>query len=141
MNSGLDIEDSRGEAIVEEERQHAELWEQWRIDLSGTTDVPELTALFEALNDMPPAELAGALHAYETQQPGVAETKKKGLLEHYGLSDGNLTFFDEHIEGEDKHISFGAEIREEYADTAAFDRGFRHGANRIYHSLDAFASS
>lgn len=138
---GLEVEDPRGGAIVDEERQHAELWEQWRVELPGTTDPPTLTDLFEALEGMSPSELAGALHAYETQQPAVAETKKGGLLEHYGFDEGELAFFDEHIEGEDEHIAFGADVREEYADTVAFDRGFRRGANVIYRSLDAFAGS
>jgi pyrroloquinoline quinone (PQQ) biosynthesis protein C len=139
--NGLDVEDPRAETIIEEEHQHAELWEQWRVDLPEASDPPELTALFDALDGMSPSELMGALHAYETQQPAVAETKKKGLVEHYGFSADELLFFDEHIEGEDEHISFGTEIRENHADTTAFTRGFRRGADRIYHSLDAFASS
>lgn len=137
---GLDVEDPRGEAVVAEEREHADLWAEWRSDLPEAGDAPELTALFEALDGMSPSELAGALHAYETQQPEVAETKNAGLVEHYGFSEDDLAFFDEHVE-EDEHIAFGAELREEHADAAAFDRGFRRGADRVYHSLDAFAGS
>lgn len=135
---GLDVDDSTGEVIVEEERTHAELWEQWRDDLPEPSETPELAGLFAALDRMSPAELAGALHAYETQQPAVAETKKAGLREHYEFATGDLAFFEEHVEGEDEHIDFGTRIREEYADAADFDRGFRLGADRIYHSLDHF---
>lgn len=135
---GLDVDDTTGEAIVEEERQHAALWEQWRGTLPEPTEEAELTELFAALDGMSPSELAGALHAYERQQPAVAETKKAGLIDHYDFATGDLAFFDEHVEGEDEHIAFGTKIREEHADAAAFDRGFRLGADRIYHSLDHF---
>jgi pyrroloquinoline-quinone synthase len=137
---GLSVEDPRGDAVVAEEREHADLWAAWRADLPETADAPALTVLFEALDGMSPSELAGALHAYETQQPAVAETKKAGLVEHYGFAADELAFFDEHVD-EDEHIAFGAEIREEHADAAAFDRGFRQGAEAVYHSLDAFAGS
>lgn len=172
---GLDVpEDGTGAAIVAEEREHADLWANWRSEITesgssaypatpdtpdtpdstvspGSTvspdaipsdEPPELADLFEALEGMSPSELGGALHAYETQQPAVAETKKAGLLEHYGFDAGDdLAFFDEHAEGEDEHIAFGEEIRERHADTEAFDRGFERGAERIYHSLDSFAAS
>lgn len=137
---GLDVDDPTGETVLEEERHHAELWERWRAQLPEPTDPPELSDLFAALDGMSPSELAGALHAYEIQQPAVAETKKAGLLEHYEFGNVDLTFFDEHVE-EDDHIALGSEIREDHADTAAFDRGFRLGADRIYHSLDHFESS
>lgn len=138
---GLAIDDPRGEEIVAEEREHAGLWEVWRGDLPETTDAPELTSLFEDLAGMSPSELAGALHAYEVQQPEVAATKKAGLVDHYRVEEGDLAFFDEHVHGEDEHVAFGAAIREEQADSTAFDRGFRRGAEAIYHSLDTFAGS
>lgn len=135
---GLDIDSPTGETIVAEEQEHAELWEQWRAKLPDATRDEELAALHDALDAMSPSELAGALHAWEVQQPGVAETKKEGLLTHYGFTADEMAFFDEHIEEEDEHIAFGEAIREQHADTAAFDRGFRRGARVMYHSLDAF---
>lgn len=137
---GLDVDDPRGETVVDDECRHADLWERWREDLPEPTETPELRELFDALDRMEPAELAGAIHAYETQQPAVAETKKTGLLAHYDGAEQDLTFFDEH-ESEDDHVELGTRIREEYADPAAFDRGFRTGADRIYHSLDHFVSA
>lgn len=138
---GLDLDTSpdaeMASAIVEEEAEHAELWEEWRIDLPDAHDHPRLHRLLDALADMPASELAGAIHAYEIQQPGVAETKRRGLLTHYGWSEGNVTFFDEHLD-EEEHLAFGRKIYEEYADSEAFERGFQRGAKLVYHSLDAF---
>lgn len=139
--SGLDIDDPRGAEIVAEEQEHATMWEDWRTGLPEAPDAAELDSLLSALETMGPAELAGAIHAYETQQPEVAETKKAGLIEHYGFNGEDLGFFDEHIEGEDEHIAFGAAIRDKCSNPAAFDRGFEKGAERIYHSLDAFTAS
>lgn len=134
----LDVAESTGEAVVAEEWEHAELWEEWRVELPEVGKAPALKALLEGLDEMSASELAGALHAYETQQPDVCETKRKGLLEHYGFDEEPLSFFDEHIDGEEEHIAFGEKIREEYADTEAFDRGFEKGAQLVYQSLDAF---
>lgn len=139
--TGLEIDDPQGAEIVAEEQEHATMWEEWRGGLPEVSDAAELNSLLSALDEMTPAELAGAIHAYEVQQPEVAETKKAGLIDHYGFDEDELAFFDEHIEGEDEHIAFGAAIREKCSDPDAFDRGFQKGANRIYHSLDAFTAS
>jgi len=139
--SELDVEAEAGREVVDEENDHADLWKEWRIELPETDEVPALTALLEGLDGMSASELAGALHAYEVQQPEVCETKKKGLLEHYGFDEDPLTFFDEHIEGEEQHIVFGRNIREEYADPDAFDRGFEKGVELVYNSLDNFVAA
>lgn len=138
--AGLGITDPRGAAIVTEEREHAGLWTAWQRVLPSAEEPPALDGLFAGLAGLEPAELAGALHAYEIQQPAVAETKKHGLVTHYGVPEADLGFFDAHIEDEDEHIAFGAEVREQYADHDAFDRGFRAGATLVYESLDAFRS-
>ncbi len=135
---GLDINQTRGEELVAEESEHAELWSQWRSELPEIDRVPAMSNLFDGLDGMSPSALAGALHAYEVQQPGVAETKREGLTSHYDFSGENLEFFDEHVENEDEHIAFGQTIREKYADTEAFDCGFRQGAKLVYQSLDNF---
>jgi len=134
----LGVDDETGETIVDEEREHAELWKEWRVELPDVNRVPALRALLEGLEGMSASELAGALHAYEVQQPGVCETKREGLREHYGFDEEPLTFFEEHVDGEEEHIAFGRKIREKYADAEAFDRGFEQGAQLVYRSLDAF---
>jgi len=134
----LDVDEVTGDAVVADEQQHAQLWEEWRVELPEVGEVPALQALLNGLDGMSASELAGALHAYEVQQPGVSETKRNGLLEHYGFDEEPLSFFDEHIDGEEEHIAFGRKIREQYANTEAFDRGFQKGAQLVYQSLDAF---
>jgi pyrroloquinoline-quinone synthase len=135
---GLDIDDETGDEIVAEETEHVELWAQWRRQMPAADDAPQMTALFQGLDAMDPSELAGALHAYEVQQPEVAETKKDGLMNHYGVDAKHLDFFDEHAEEEEDHILFGKKVRNEWADTEAFDRGFQKGAELVYNSLDNF---
>ncbi|MFB6351057.1 MAG: hypothetical protein ABEN55_05250, partial [Bradymonadaceae bacterium] len=71
----------------------------------------------------------------------VAHTKREGLVQHFGFSADSLDFFDEHADNEDDHIAFGEVIREKYADTEAFDRGFEKGSQLVYNSLDAFTST
>ena len=136
----LDLSQPVAQEIIEEEAQHAGLWAQWTAKLAPAQDAPALSELFEALEGMSGSELAGALHAYEVQQPEVAQTKRLGLLEHYGLAPEDLGFFDEHIENEHEHIAFGAAIADEHADRDAFERGFERGSHLLYHSLDAFVA-
>lgn len=133
---GLGLEN--GDEIVAEETEHAELWDEWNSQLPDPEEAPKLEALFEKLEGMSPLQLAGALHAYEVQQPDVAKTKKKGLVEFYGFDTDELKFFDEHIEEEDEHIAFGEYIQEKFDEDGQFDEGFEKGAEAIYHSLDAF---
>lgn len=137
---GLDVDDPTGDEVVADEKEHAELWEEWRAELPEADEAPRLADLLDGLVEMGPAELAGALHAYELQQPEVAETKKQGLIEHYGFDVDNLEFFDEHAEGEEEHLAFGRKIRDEYADAEAFTEGFNRGAELVFHSLDAFVA-
>jgi len=135
---GLEVNEATAEEVVTEESSHAELWSEWRAELPEAAEVPAMNELFDGLDGMSPSALAGALHAYELQQPEVAETKRKGLVDHFGFSGDSLDFFDEHAEHEDDHIAFGKVIRDKYADTEAFDRGFRKGSTLVYNSLDAF---
>lgn len=135
---GLDVKDDRADGLVAEESDHAELWSEWRSELPEVEDAPAMRNLFDGLDEMSPSALAGALHAYEVQQPDVAATKRKGLVEHFGFDEDALDFFDEHVENEDDHIAFGKALRENVADTEAFDHGFQKGSELVYNSLDAF---
>ena len=50
------------------------------------------------------AEGLASLYAYEYQVPEIAETKIKGLKEHYGVNDGrSLSFFKVHQEADVHH--------------------------------------
>lgn len=135
---GLDIDEATGEEVVADEEEHVGMWAQWRRELPEVEAAPQMTALFEGLDAMNPSQLAGALHAYEVQQPEVAATKRKGLLEHYGFEADRVVFFDEHMEGEEEHIAFGKAVRDKWADAEDFDAGFQKGAQLVYNSLDNF---
>ncbi|MFB6351058.1 MAG: hypothetical protein ABEN55_05255 [Bradymonadaceae bacterium] len=76
---GLDVKETAADEVVAEESDHAELWSEWRSELPEADDVPAMNDLFDGLDEMSPSELAGALHAYEVQQPTVAATKRSGV--------------------------------------------------------------
>lgn len=123
--------------VVEEERSHAVLWEQWGRRLKTPTEVPGMQTVLDALEGMTPSQLLGAIHAFEIQQPGVARTKKEGLIAHYGFDRTDLKYFDEH-ENEHAHITLGQQLASECADKKEFDEGFVSGARLFYRGLDEF---
>jgi pyrroloquinoline quinone (PQQ) biosynthesis protein C len=86
---------------------------------------------------MTPSELLGALHSFEIQQPEVAESKKDGLLKHYGFSEKDLKYFDEHMNEQD-HISYGKYLKEEFADEEEFNKGFERGSELFFKNLNLF---
>ena len=126
--------------LVEEERRHILLWEEWGSRLTPPREFPRLTMLLDALDSMTPSRLLGALQAYELQQPEVAATKKEGLIRHYGFSASDLTYFDEH-QKEEAHIAYGRRLAERFADHKELEEGFTQGAELAYRSLDSFAAS
>ena len=128
----------RGESpVVCEERHHARLWELWGRRLTPPESFPRLDALLDSLDAMSPSALLGALQAFEIQQPEVARTKKQGLIDHYGFSPRELTYFDEH-QKEEGHIAYGHLLAERHAQREEYEKGFREGAELVYRSLDLF---
>jgi pyrroloquinoline quinone (PQQ) biosynthesis protein C len=124
-------------SVVEEERYHVRLWELWGRRLTHPESFPRLNTLIDSLDAMTPSALLGALQAFEMQQPEVARTKKQGLISHYGFTDGELRYFDEH-QKEEVHIAYGRFLAERYACKEEFEAGFRDGAELVYRSLDSF---
>jgi pyrroloquinoline-quinone synthase len=124
-------------AIVAEETQHVALWERWSAQLPQPADFPRMTEVLETFAACNASELLGAVHAFEIQQPGVARTKKDGLLAHYGFAEADTVYFDEHL-NEQAHIDFGANLATTKADPVALQNGFNRGAKVVYHSLDLF---
>ncbi len=125
-------------AIAADEYHHIALWQWWARRLPRPERAPRLTAAIEMCRNLPAAELLGAIHAFEVQQPDVARTKRDGLLAHYGFHATDLAYFDAHID-EAEHIAFGAALARAQ-DEAAVGRGFARGAEVFYHSLDAFVA-
>ncbi len=76
-------------AHAREEEHHARVWRDTFAGTLGesasTPSVREVTELLALSSDLFSTEptAAGALYAFETQQPGTARSKLKGLLEFY----------------------------------------------------------
>jgi pyrroloquinoline-quinone synthase len=126
-----------GHPVIREEEEHIRLWSLWGEAIPAATDYPRLEKLIAALDVMTPSRLLGAIQAFELQQPEVAQTKKEGLLRHYGIRGEFLTYFDEHLK-EEKHIAYGQWIADQFADRKEFAEGLETGAALVYESLDAF---
>ena len=135
--AGLNAEDSVAKEIVLEEKEHIYLWKKWSSKLGSVNSFPRMIEVLLEFEKMNPSELLGAIHAFEIQQPGVAKTKKEGLLNHYGFDESDSIYFDEHM-NEQKHISFGEKLAKESADKKEFEKGFERGSELVYKSLDLF---
>jgi len=123
--------------IINEEKSHIPMWQSWNSKLKMQDSYPKMDELLSKFELMNPSELLGALHAFEIQQPEVALTKKQGLIEHYGFSEKDLIYFDEHMAEED-HINFGKMLSEKFADKIDFKNGYDTGSEIIYRMLDKF---
>jgi pyrroloquinoline-quinone synthase len=125
-------------SVVEEEKAHVFLWEEWGKHLPQESATPsDFGQTINALDRMTPSQLLGALQAFEMQQPEVAHAKKEGLMVHYGVPASSLRYFEEHL-AEEKHITYGGLLAELYAEGAEFEQGFHGGADLLYHALDQF---
>ncbi len=103
--------------LIEEEHgeeNHPELWLRFGESLGMTRDeivayttVPEAQELIETFRTLVKQSFAagiGALYAYESQVPRVAEQKIKGLKENYGIDDARgLKFFEVHLGADEFH--------------------------------------
>ena len=85
----------------------------------------------------------GALYAYESQTPEVADTKVKGLREHYGMEGPATEYFQLHGELDVEHsrelAGAIAEVATNDEDLAEAEAGARAGAAAIYGLLDGVA--
>ncbi|MDP9066857.1 MAG: iron-containing redox enzyme family protein [Actinomycetota bacterium] len=85
----------------------------------------------------------GMLYAYESQTPGVAETKIKGLRAHYGVDGPALEYFRLHGELDIEHSQeLARAISEVVSDDAAekeAEAGARAGADAIWDLLSGIA--
>lgn len=105
------------ENLIEEERgeeNHPELWMRFaegvganRRDLSEVTPLPESSNLvdtFHRLSRFSAASGLGALYAYESQVPAIADQKIAGLWDFYGFkNERGLKFFRVHLEADNIH--------------------------------------
>lgn len=102
---------------AEEERGHVALWDGFLRFAGGSVDAvptPETAACAAAWADAGRDSVAtlAALYAIEAAQPAISETKRAGLIEHYGATaDSDATrYFDVHAVLDHAHA---AEDRDE----------------------------
>lgn len=109
--------------LIEEEHgpeNHPELWLRFGEELGldrekiqngdPITEGFELVDTFRRLSRKSVASGLGALYAYESQVPTIAEQKISGLKQHYGIeSERGLKFFAVHQEADQWHSATGRE--------------------------------
>ncbi|MEO0144184.1 MAG: hypothetical protein ABIL49_02605 [candidate division WOR-3 bacterium] len=123
--------------IVEEEKNHIELWKKWICKLPKPEKYPILYELLDYFDSLEPSELAGAIYSFEIQQPEVAVFKKECLMKYYNFKEQELEYFDEHMK-EEKHIKIGKKIFDNFANKEEFEKAFHKASEIIYKSLDNF---
>ena len=86
---------------AQEEKEHAELWEQFAAALETSISQPEITQTAELIstaNELfaSPVTTLGAMYAFEAQQPATAKSKLDGLKTHYTLPKNVEPYFEVH---------------------------------------------
>lgn len=84
-----------------DERYHEELWHDFRTAIHAAEDYaphPQTVVLRTAAEQMfrSAPECAGALYAFEAQQPHTSQVKLDGLKEHYSVPDIGHEYFRVH---------------------------------------------
>jgi pyrroloquinoline-quinone synthase len=88
---------------AEEERKHAELWEQFVQALDTEIATPQIAQTKDLISTSrrlfaSPATTLGAMYAFEAQQPATAKSKLDGLKKHYSLPSEVEPYFNVHTE-------------------------------------------
>jgi pyrroloquinoline-quinone synthase len=103
-----------------EESSHIALWDDFTRAIGGTVEAEphaETEACASAWAGDDQRSLAAtltALYAIESGQPAIAETKRAGLIEHYGIEDGPATaYFSLHATLDHEHAAHERALLEE----------------------------
>lgn len=137
ITKDLNVENEVSERIIEDEQRHIDLWNKWIEKLPKVERSASLKYVIDQISVLSPSSRLGALQSFEIQQPEVAETKKAGLINHYGVAPEELDYFDEHL-NEIHHINFGLTLANSHCNKEEFEFGLHKGSELFYHSLDAF---
>ncbi len=120
---GKGLDDLQLTKHAQDELEHVRLFKDFCFELGLTkkdlaNDATRAIAskvtesLQRAVQKSPSAGVA-AMYVYEVQLPKVMALKRKGLIQHYGFTDGPATeFFRVHAENEHEHIGFALQILE-----------------------------
>jgi pyrroloquinoline-quinone synthase len=101
---------------AQEEREHADLWDDFAAALETRVDGQALSTSTQALTASAgslfsdPATAAGALYAFEVQQPATAQSKLDGLRMHYHLPTAVEPYFEVHSRNEHEAVKLLARI-------------------------------
>ena len=104
------------EAHADEEASHVALWDGFVRAIGGEVDAaarPETGACARAwARDHRSLEASlAALYAIEAGQPSIAQTKRSGLRDHYGIDDpAALAYFDVHATRDHEHATQEREL-------------------------------
>ena len=157
MHSGCDVFEVR-QAITDNlydeehgDKNHTELWLRFgesigakRKDMQNSTPLPETKQAIEMFKKMSTSsflEGAGALAAYESQIPKIAEKKLHGLKHNYGIDDPRGTeFFQLHGILDIKHANVWWDIIEQHINTPkrqlAVMKAVQNGRDSLWGFLD-----
>ncbi|HYZ77505.1 MAG TPA: iron-containing redox enzyme family protein [Gaiellaceae bacterium] len=91
-----------------EEAEHVDLWDAFAGALEAPLDrepTPETNLCATAWARSDPLEALAVLYAVESAQPAIAETKLRGLVEHYGFApdSSGTEYFTVHAERDKEH--------------------------------------
>jgi pyrroloquinoline-quinone synthase len=110
---------------AEEEAAHVALWDDFAAALDAPLDrepTPETRDCADAWRRADELEARAVLYALESGQPDISRTKLAGLVEHYGLADGDpgTAYFSLHADRDHEHAAASrtvlAELPPEHAD-------------------------
>ncbi|MEP6977228.1 MAG: iron-containing redox enzyme family protein [Thermoleophilia bacterium] len=97
------------EEHAREESEHIALWDDFAAALDAPLDrkpAPETRGCADAWARNDPLEALAVLYAIESAQPAIAETKLRGLVEHYGFAEGPATeYFALHAKRDIEHAA------------------------------------
>ena len=95
-----------------EERAHIGLWDRFVRSVGGEVDAEPLAETTECVrawtaDGRDRAATLAVLYAIESAQPAISETKRVGLLEHYGAAPGSdaTRYFDVHATLDHTHAA------------------------------------
>ena len=99
-----------------EEAEHIALWDGFANAVGADRAADALPATAECTDTWarpgrPLLETLVALYAIEAAQPAIAQAKRVGLREHYGIDDPVATaYFDVHVERDVEHAAAGRDL-------------------------------
>ncbi|TVQ80976.1 MAG: CADD family putative folate metabolism protein [Bradymonadales bacterium] len=145
------------ENLIDEERgedNHPELWKRFaeglgvkREEIANEKLLPRTRELidgfFKNCRKSAPEAIA-ALFAYEHQIPEVAETKIRGLKEHYDITDSrSLEFFELHQKADEYHTEAISEILDSFsqADQERAEKASLEMAEKIWNFLSGICEA